>query len=344
MSMTFKSAGFSVDGTGIIICEYRLEKGLELVVTNLGAAVVGIRLPDNSTNRDITLGFFSEEDRLKRGPMFGATLGRYAGKILGAQYEQDGERVLLSKSHGEHHAHGGIRGFDKHAFYTQCLQSDSVTFGYESPDGEEGYPGNFHLEVTYRLADEKTVNIEYRMHCDKDTPACVSNHIYYNLLGNGVGFTDGHIVRIRAEKFATLDENGLPSGGVADVKGTLLDFRTPVILKDASVKMARYGGIDHDFILDDSENIPAVMIESPQNGRTLAISTDMPCIHFYSADFGDMQYHGKDGAVYSGRCGLCFEPMYVNDSLHNRCFSSSILKAGTERFSKTTLRFGWRAI
>lgn len=338
--MEIKTTGLMVDG--VPVCTYTLRSagGLTLQVTNLGAAALAICLPDGT---DVLLGFRSPERQLEKGPMFGATLGRCAGKLLGGTYVHNGETVALSRSHGLHHAHGGIRGFDKRAFETVRVEADAVTFRYYSPDGEEGYPGDLTLLVTYRLGWD-TVELHYEASASADTPICISNHMYFNLYGHEAGHADAQRLAIHAAAAAGLDERGLPDGRALPVVGTPMDLNRPMRLDDCLTKpsqqMRLAGGFDHDYLLDGAAG-PAAVLEAPGTGRSMELETSLPCIHFYLCDLGVAAYPGKDETSYTGRCGLCLEPMYPSDSLHNGLGPSPILPAGTPWRQHTVLRFRW---
>lgn len=345
MGVKIETAGMAVDGVEIQIYTVTADSGLELRVTNLGAAALSVLLPDGKEKTDVLLGFRHLEAQLEKGPMFGVTLGRCAGKVLNGVYSYGGETVALTKSHGPHHAHGGTRGFDKRAFETVQAGPDAVVFRYRSPDGEEGYPGNLTLWVTYRVSG-RMVEIVYEALADADTPVNISNHMYWNLYGNGAGRAEAHLVAIRAAAAAGLDENGLPDGRALPLSGTPMDLRRPTLLRDClaapSEQMALAGGgFDHDYLLETPVQAGAVRLEAPGTGRRMELDTDLPCVHFYLCDLGGLQYPGKDGAVYTGRCGMCFQPMYAGDRLHNQLGPSPMLRAGTPWRRRTAFRFQW---
>ena len=327
-----RGTGLYADGQEILLHTLCGEDGFSLTVTNLGAAAVAMTVD----GCDVLLGFGALSAQLEKGPMFGATLGRYAGKICGAHYRQDGREIQLSQSHGGDHAHGGCRGFDKHIFQTKHLEADCVCYRYVSPDGEEGYPGTLTLDVTYRLLEGNAVRIEYDMVSDADTIACISNHMYFNLFGNGRGDAGEQYLKLLANQYQPCC-GGKPSGKLADVVNTPMDFTAGASLGARAAQLD--GGLDHDFVLEARNGEAAAVLTEPRSGRSMLVYTDMPCMHVYLADFGDMRYPGKDGAVYSGRCGVCFEPMYLSDCLHSGLGETPYLKAGEKRHSETTLRF-----
>lgn len=332
-----RSAGFFADGQEILLHTLRGEDGFSLTVTNLGAAAIAMTV----AGRDVLLGFGALSAQLEKGPMFGATLGRYAGRICGASYTQGGREVSLSRSHGDDHAHGGCRGFDKRVFQTVHLEADCVRYRYVSPDGEEGYPGTLTLDVTYRLLAGSTVRVEYDVTSDADTICGISNHMYFNLLGNGAGNADAQHLKLLSHRYQPFC-GGKPSGKLLDVANTPMDFTAGAMLSERAAQLD--GDLDHDFALDVRSGEPAAVLTELKSGLSMSVYTDMPCVHVYLADFGDMRYPGKDGAVYTGRCGVCFEPMYLSDCLHSGLGEMPYLKAGETRHSETTLRFAQNGI
>lgn len=344
MSVWTEQAGFDIDGMPVELYHIGDAAGLEAVVTNLGAAVVSIFLEREGMRTDVLLGFEHLKRQMEKGPMFGATLGRYAGKILNAEYEWKGRRILLSKSHGEHHAHGGCRGFDKRMFTTALVTEQKIVFLYRSPDGEEGYPGTLVLKVSYE-AKGRSLILRYEACADQDTPVGISNHMYFNLKGNGSGSVAGHEAFIRSREIAEVDANKLPAGRLCSVEGTAMDLREAKKLADClavpTEQMKWAGGFDHDYLLDERNGEPAGGLLETETGTRMEVYTDMPCLHFYVADFGGMEYVGKGGAIYNGKCGVCFEPMYVSDCLHNGIGPAPILQAGKTRVNTTWFVFSW---
>lgn len=331
--MKVESAGFWVDGTEIFLHTLEAEGGISLTTTNLGAAAVSLKLSDGT---DVLLGFETVAKQLEKGPMFGATLGRYAGRICGAEYIQGEYKVQLSKSHGADHAHGGYRGFDKRAFALMQAEENQIRYRYISPAGEEGYPGTLTLDVTYSLLAQG-VRVEYDYVSDADTVAGISNHMYFNLLGNGEGNAARHTLELAANRFQSVNADGSPSGMLLEVKNTPMDLRRPILLCERMSQLTE--GLDHDFILMQTDGVPAAILTEPISGRRMRVWTDMPCLHVYLADFGGMCYPGKNHKTYTGVCGICFEPMHLSDCLHSRLGSMPYLAAGEHRHQETTLQF-----
>lgn len=321
--------GPMVDGVEAKTYRLRDGSGLEAVVTNLGAAVHSLFLEDEKGKTDVLLGFREPEKQLEKGPMFGVTLGRYAGKIRDAQCEVEGHKLCLTKSHGEYHAHGGKRGFDKRIFQTELVKEDQAVFTYYSVDGEEGYPGNLTLRVFYQVKD-RSLCIRYEARADMDTPVNISNHMYFNLSGNAEQNIAYEKVMIQAREIGELDEQGLPTGKALPVGGTSMDFSKKksmeVCLKNPTEMMRRAKGLDHDYLLDTEREGAAAALYDEVFGRKMELFTDMPCIHFYVPDFGGMNYMGKGNKIYNSFCGVCFEPMYPFDSINSGLGGWPLLK------------------
>lgn len=334
---------FEADGEPVLTYCLRYESGIELTVTNLGAAVVALRLPDGKPGADILLGYENLRQQLEPGPMFGATLGRYAGKICRGVCEIGGTSIQLSRSHGEDHAHGGIRGFDKRVFTLVRAEENAVTFRYTSLDGEEGYPGTMITDVTYALLDEHTLELRWEAVCDRATVAGLSNHMYFNLGFDPAGDVSDHLLQIDAPWVAALEEDGRPAGRLISVEGDALDLRTArrigIQLERGHQQMARSGGWDLDYVFARTPG--CVRLTCPETGRSLQMETAEACVHLYVADFGTMRYPGKNGALYMGRCGVCLEPMYISDCVHSGLGPSPILLPSVTRRSSTRYTFAW---
>lgn len=334
--MRITDAGFECDGIPVKNVTVGSESGLRLTVSNLGAAALSLIVPGSDGDLDILLGFEDQRLQTTFGPMFGVTLGRYAGKVCGASYIWNGKAVSLTPNRGAHHSHGGARGFDKRVFQTEEAAPDHVTFLLKSPDGEEGYPGNLDLYVTYRLIGSDTLRITYETVCDQDTLVGIGNHLYWNLYGNGEGNADLHRVRIASDETVRIGGDGYPDGESYPVAGTPLDLREGKLLREclkvADPQMALTGGsFDHDYVLKAPGQGINAEIAAEGTDRRVEIRTDMPCLHFYLPDFKDMDYTGKGGKAYKGFIGLCLQPQCGGDSVHNHIAGEPILAAGQKR-------------
>ena len=250
--------GKLADGQEISLYTLSNKNGMEASVMNYGAILVSLRVPDKAGKMgDVVLGFDSLEGYLKPNPYFGAIVGRYGNRIAHGTFQLDGARYTLAKNNGANSLHGGLKGFDKQVWTAQETTVDgapAVAFHYLSKDGEEGYPGNLSVTVTYSLNDANELKIGYSATTDKGTVLNVTNHSYFNLKGEGEGDILGHVLRLNADRFTPVDSGLIPTGELKPVKGTPFDFTTPEVIgarieaKDEQIKLG--GGYDHNFVLN----------------------------------------------------------------------------------------------
>lgn len=339
-----KSAGFTPEGREVFLVTLRAASGLKAVVSNAGASLISFFLPDSTGEaQDLVLGPADPMARLAPGPMFGITLGRCAGRVRGAQYVYNGETVRLSPNKKGHHGHGGYRGFDKHVFDVLECTDERAVFSYRSPDGEEGYPGNLCLKVTYALQGRELL-ICYQAACDKDCLVSLSNHVYWNLAGEDSGELTGHTARLFSSRVARLNEEMLPDGTLLPVEGTPFDFTSekPLVRKapTGNGQFDLIGWYDHDFEIDSRDG-QAARIRDARTGREMRVYTDRPGFHFYIYDFPAGEERGKHGQFYEGNCGFCVMPMYLPNSVNIPEWPNPILRAGEKYDSVTRFAFAW---
>ncbi len=327
--------------------------GIEVQVITYGGIITSIRTPDRAGRLDdIVLGFDSLAGYLKNVPYFGAIVGRYANRIRNAQFTLDGTTYHLAKNIGENTLHGGVRGFDKVLWTAEPFQTDSgsgVTLQYTSRDGEEGYPGTLVTRVTYTLTPRDELVVDYEATTDKATPLNLSQHTYWNLHGTAVGGGTilDHVLTLDASAFTPVDSAVIPTGEIAPVARTPLDFRTATRIGDRigqDNEQLRFGrGYDHNWVLDrpsGSGLAHAARVVEPTSGRTLDVSTTEPGVQFYAGNFLDGTIKGKGGHVYAHRSGLCLETQHFPDSPSHPNFPSTILRPGATYRSRTVFAFG----
>jgi aldose 1-epimerase len=324
--------------------------GIEVRAITYGAIITVIRTPDRSGKlADIVFGFDSLQGYLAQSPYFGAIVGRYANRIARGQFTLDGVTYNLAKNNGPNSLHGGLRGFDKVLWTGEPLQTDSgvgVAFHYRSSDGEEGYPGNVDVRVTYTLTPRDELVVDYTATTDKATPINLSQHSYWNLHGDGRGDILDHVLTLDASAYTPVDSTLIPTGEVTAVAGTPFDFRTPTAI-GARIQQVnqqlRFGkGYDHNWVLDRPAGglVRAARLVDSASSRTLEISTTEPGIQFYSGNFLDGTITGKNGAVYRHRAALCLETQHFPDSPNHPNFPSTILRPGETYHSRTVFSFG----
>jgi aldose 1-epimerase len=323
--------------------------GIEVCAITWGAIITSLRVPDrDGVFADVVLGFDTLDPYLHRHPYFGAVVGRYANRIGNARFTLDGRRYTLAANDGPNHLHGGRDGFDRWVWRADPLtHANGVAFTRTSRDGEEGYPGNLQLRVTYALSEDDELLIEYDATTDAPTPVNLTQHTYFNLAGHGAGDILGHQLRINADGYTPVDRTLIPTGEVAPLDGTPLDFRTPMMIGariESDMEQMTFGrGYDHNFVLPrlsgDSLQLAARVCD-PRRGRTLDVATTEPAVQFYSGNFLDGTVRGKGGVLYPRRGGLCLETQHYPDSPNQPGFPSTILRPGETYRTRTQWSFG----
>jgi aldose 1-epimerase len=322
---------------------------MEVRTMSYGATIVSLRVPDrNGQSDDVVLGFDTLDGYLAPEPYFGAVVGRYGNRIAKGQFTLDGTTYHLATNNGPNHLHGGNKGFDKVLWTVTTKESaagSSAIFARTSPDGEEGYPGNLQVRVTYTLTDRNELIIDYHATTDKATPVNLTQHSYFNMAGEGSGDILGQQLTIAADRYTPVDATLIPTGELAPVSGTPFDFRQPTAIgaridrDDAQLKNGK--GYDHNWVLTrKGAGLQfAARLTDPKSGRSLEIATTEPGLQFYSGNFLDGTIKGKSGHVYGHRSGLCLETQHFPDSPNHRNFPSTILEPGKSYDSQTVFTF-----
>ena len=315
----------TVDGREVK--EIILDNGeLSCSVLTYGCILRTLNVPNRDGGRtDVVLGYDSIDQYVKLSGRMGAVIGRYANRIRDGRFRLGGETVQLSVNRPPNHLHGGFSGFDKKMWDVLDSSEDSVTLGYRSPDGEEGYPGDLDVRITYSLVDS-SVEIRYEAVSDRDTVCSLTNHSYFNLSGkDDIG---DHTVRIKADRYTPSGDDGIPTGEISDVSG-------PVDLRECT-KMDSHTPYDLNYILNGGEDCAECC--SGSTGIVMRVSTDMPALQFYTGD-GLKDTEGKNGSRISKRSGLCFETQYPPDAPNNPTFGPCLLKKGDVYDQRTTFIF-----
>jgi len=341
-SVTKMDFGKTPDGTPVDL--YVLKNGnLTVKVMTYGAIITEIDAPDrNGKEGDVVLGFDSLEGYLGVHPYFGSTVGRVANRIARGKFTLGGKEYTLATNNGPNALHGGIKGFNKvvwKAEPTSQAGGPAVKLAYTSPDGEEGYPGNLSASVTFTVTDKDELKIEYSATTDKATPINLSNHSYFNLAGRTTEPILGHEVMLAADNYTPVDDTLIPTGEIAPVAGTPLDFTKPTDI-GARIKQikAEPVGYDHNFVLNSGGKSLslAARVYEPKTGRILEMSTTEPGVQFYTGNFLDGTITGKDGIVYRQHHGFCLEAQHFPDSINHPNFPSAVLEPG-KTYSQTTV-------
>ena len=349
-STTKKSFGKTPDGQPVDLFVLTNKNGAEVSITNYGGAVVSLKVPDRSGKlADVVLGYDGIDGYVNDKSYFGALVGRYGNRIGHAQFVLDGKTYTLAENNGENSLHGGVKGFNKAVWTAKTLSKKDgqlLELSYLSKDGEEGFPGNLKVTVTYTWTDANALKIEYSATTDKKTVVNLTNHSYFNLAGQGSGDSLGHLLTIEADKFTPVDSGLIPTGELRDVAGTPFDFRNSTAIgarisqDDEQLKLG--GGYDHNFVLrrsaGSSESLAARVVE-PTSGRVLEVWTTEPGVQFYTGNFLDGKSAGKGGATYPKRSAFCLETQHFPDSPNQPKFPSVALNPGERYHTITTYKF-----
>ncbi len=320
------------------------KSGMSVSIMDYGATIVKIMAPDRAGKfENVVLGYDHFTPYLRQTSYFGAIVGRYANRIAKGRFQLGKITYQLPINDPPNSLHGGLRGFDKQVWKEEAVDSDSpaIRFSLLSPDGDQGYPGNLYVSVTYTLTEDNQLRIAYNATTDKTTVVNLSNHAYFNLAGAGHGTILDHLLTLHADSFTPVDATLIPTGEIKDVAGTPWDFRQPtpigLHLKEAGGKPIGY---DHNYVLKKgffSDWAVAAEVKDPKSGRTLTVSTDQPGIQFYSGNFLDSKTSDKAYRQYEG---LVLETQHYPDSPNQSGFPSTVLMPGDDYKTTTVLDFG----
>lgn len=340
--MVMKQDFGTIDGKKIFLFTLQNKNGITVKITNYGGIITHLFTPDKKGKPgDIVLGYDSIGGYLKATPYFGAIVGRYANRIAHGEFTLDGKIYHLSKNNGNNSLHGGIKGFDK-VVWNPSETGDSnkagVVLTYSSKAGDEGYPGNLHITVTYTLNEQDEFQILIEAVTDKPTPVNLCNHSYFNLREADTSVL-GHILMLNADLYTVVNDELIPTGELKPVAGTPMDFRKPEVI-GKRIDLVR-GGYDHNYVLlkKPGELSLAAKLDDPVSGRILEVYTTQPGIQFYSGNFLDGSIRGKDGKVYNRHWGLCLETQHFPDSPNQPSFPNTILKPGEKYRELTVYKF-----
>ena len=341
--MNFNSELFGRTPEGDEVSLYTMTnaKGLRARITNYGAILVSLEVPDRHGKLDdITLGFDRLDQYIAQRVYFGATVGRYANRIGNARFVLDGVEYKLAANNGPNHLHGGIKGFDKAVWkpveVTAAEDRAWARLSYLSKDGEEGYPGNLRCTVTYTLTNDDELRIDYEAQTDKKTVLNLTNHTYWNLAGPGAGDILRHELMLNATQFTIVDKGLIPVGVTASVVDTPLDFLAPRTI-GSRLRQLR-NGYDHNLVLNGRPDTLkfCARVREPAGGRIMEIATTEPGVQLYTGNFLDGSVIGKGGKPYGKHAGFCLETQHYPDSPNKPTFPSTILVPG-KKFTSTTV-------
>ncbi len=336
----------SIDGKQVGLYNLENKNGLMVQITNYGGRIAALWVPDRDGNfSDIVTGYDSIEGFMNNTNYFNGIIGRFGNRIAKGKFTLNGTAYTLAINNPPNSLHGGTVGFDHVPWDVEKSTKDSLVLTYLSSDGEEGYPGNLSVKVTYSLNDSNEFIISYFAKTDAPTVINLTNHAYFNLAGHDNGDILGHKLMINADKYTPVDSTLIPTGAIDDVTGTPFDFRTATAIGDrinAGDQQIKYGlGYDHNWVLNKTgyEMSLAVICKEPVSGRVMEIYTSEPGIQFYAGNFLDGSIIGKDSTVYNYRHAFCLETQHFPDSPNHDNFPSTVLNPGETYQTSTIHKF-----
>ena len=346
-----ESFGKTTGGEQIELYSLSNKKGMEVSITNFGATVVTLKVPDRAGKAaDIVLGYDTLDGYENGTSYFGATVGRYGNRIASGKFSIDGKTYTLPKNNGENTLHGGIVGFNKKVWKAREIASklgESLEMSYLSVDGEEGFPGNLSAKVVFTLpADRNELRIDYTATTDKDTVLNLTNHSYFNLTGEGNGDILDHVMTLHAKRFTPVDKGLIPTGELKNVAGTPMDFNSATAIgkriNESDEQLVFGKGYDHNWVLARAGGGNGLSIAAeaydPKSGRKLEVLTTEPGVQFYSGNFLDGA-KGKGNKPYPQRAAFCLETQHFPDSPNHANFPTTLLKPNAVFHSQTVFRF-----
>lgn len=324
------------------------KNGMEVCMTNFGARIVSIYVPDRDGNfADVVLGFDSISGYQNNKTDFGAFIGRYGNRINQGKFTLDSIEYQLETNNFGHTLHGGPKGFQYCMFDIKQINDQSLEVSYTSLDGEMGFPGTVTCKAVYTLTDDNAIDIKYEATTDKPTIINLTNHSYFNLSGNPEKDVMGQFMYINADGYTPVDSTFMTSGEIAPVSGTPMDFTTPTVIgerinKYDFIQLKNGNGYDHNWVLNTKGNdtLVACCVVDTASGRTLEVYTDEPGVQVYTGNFLDGTVTGKKGIVYKQRTALCLETQHYPDSPNKANWPSVVLRPGKTYTSHCIYKFG----
>lgn len=352
MGISKKAFGTTKDGKKATLYTLTNKKGMSVSFTDYGANIVSIVVPDkNGKMADVALGYDNVSGYEGNAPGYGSFIGRHGNRIANAEFTLNGVKYSLEKNDGKNNLHGGFKGYNKYFYDVETFDEDgelTIEFSRLSPDMEQGFPGNLDITVTYTLTNDNELAIEYFAVSDKDTLINFTNHSYFNLAGHASGDMLSQKVVINADSFTLTDAELIPTGEIAKVEGTPMDFRKPRVIGqdiDADYEPLKLaGGYDHNYVINnkDGEVIKIAELHDEKSGRLMEVFSDLPGMQLYSGNFIDGSEKGKEGKVYERRAGICFETQYFPNSCNIESFKPCVFKKHEEYSTTTIYRFSIR--
>lgn len=343
MGVTVKTFGKTTEGKRIFLYTMTNANGVEASVTNFGAILVSLFVPDDKGNMaDVVLGLKKGPKYYDNGSFFGATVGRNANRIGGASAQIGTETFKFPVNDGVNNLHTDFEIGMHKKLWDAVIHENSVEFSVFSPDMEAGFPGNLNAKVTYTLRDDNAIEIAYEAVSDKKTIINMTNHTYFNLKGHDAGNIEDTELMLNCSKYTPVVAGAIPTGELADVKGTVFDFTSPKAIgkeinaDEEQLKLVQ--GYDHNFVIDGYDGTEKLVAVAKAGGRTMEVYTDLPGIQFYAGNCIAPQ-KGKNGTMYDKRCGFCLETQYFPDNANQDNFKKAVFDAGEVYKTKTVYKF-----
>ncbi len=342
--------GKTSDGNPVYLYQLQNANNMSAEIIDYGGIVVSLNVPDGNGNfTDVVLGFDSVQGYEKNNLYFGCIVGRFANRIANGRFLLNDNQHRLAQNIKPNHLHGGEKGFDKVIWQAKEMNDSeypALQLSYLSLNGEEGYPGNLAVQVTYRLTDENDLQIEYFAETDQDTVVNLTNHSYFNLSGHDSGDILDHILTIHAEEYTATDARSIPTGEIKSLAKTPLDFRNPAPVGERihdQFDALKFGnGYDTNYVLNNEHGmlVKAAEVFDPKNGLSMEVLTTQPGVQFYSGNHIECNMPGKGGqTTYQKRSGLCLETQHYPDSPNQPHFPSVVLKPEESYKHNTVYRF-----
>jgi aldose 1-epimerase len=334
--------GTTAEGVDVQRYTLRNASGMSVRIITYGATVTEVLVPDRLGRLDdVVLGFDHLRQYESNTPYVGCTVGRVAFRITDARFELGGQTYHLTRNAGRHHLHGGVQGLSKVVWQAEPLPdspSPAVRFSHRSPDGDQGYPGNLDVAAVFTLTDDNELRIDYTATTDQTTPVNLTHHGYFNLAGAGSGDILGHVLQLDADRYSLTDADLIPTGELAPVRGTPLDFTQPMSL---GARSAAAGGYDLAYLR--SAPGPALVrvatLFEPVSGRRLEVATTSPAIILYTGNYLDGSLTGKGGIALRQHAGVCLETGHLPDAVRHASFPPILLQPGSVYRETCVYRF-----
>lgn len=337
----------TVDGLQTHLYTLTNKNNMEVCITNFGGRIVSVNLPDkDGVLRDVVLSFDNIEDFQNNSSDFGASIGRYANRIAGAQFMLLDHTYLLNANDGDNCLHGGPKGWQYKVFEGKQISDTQLQLTLDSPDGDMNFPGNVKVQVTFTLTEDNAIDIKYNATTDKPTVINMTNHSYFNLSGDPTKDNSDHILYVNADNYTPVNAKLIPLGNIESVKGTPMDFTTPKpigqdINKTDFEQIKLGNGFDHNWVLNTNGDITQLAAKAtcPSTGISVEVYTNEPGIQVYAGNFLNGRVKGKHGIAYNRRTAVCLETQHFPDSPNQPQFPSVVLEPGQTYNSECIYKF-----